>query len=189
MRNAAFSGATMASLDGQFTRILDTGYRPGYVTVLIGANDICGTSLTAVNDFRTQFTTAMTNLTSRSSGTSVFVASIPNLEQLYQLLKSNRNAQSTWANFRVCPRVLGANIVDRAPMIKHQAALNGVLQEVCASFPSTATSKGCRFDGGAVFNTKFVATDVSTVDYFHPSAAGQKKLSQAAWTASFWPTR
>jgi len=187
-RNAAFSGATMASLDGQFTRILANNYRPGYVTVLIGANDICGTSLTAVDTFRTQFTTAMTKLYQTSPGTSVFVASIPDLKRLYDLMKPNPRALSAWAQFGVCPLVLGVN-ANRETAFAHQVALNGVLQSVCASFVTAATPNRCRFDGGAVFNTDFLTTDVSTVDYFHPSAAGQKKLSQAAWTASFWPTR
>ena len=115
-RNAAFNGATMASLNGQFTSILAGGYKPGYVTVLIGANDICGTSLTATETFRGQFTTAMANLYATSPATSVFVASIPNLEQLYQLMKGNTSALSRWAQYGVCPLVLdGSGAGDRAP--------------------------------------------------------------------------
>ncbi|MCY7326199.1 MAG: SGNH/GDSL hydrolase family protein [Microbacteriaceae bacterium] len=187
-RNAAFSGATMASLNGQFASILAGGYRPGYVTVLIGANDLCGTSLTDTATFRTQFQTAMTNLYVTSPGSSVLVASIPDLKRLHDLLRTNTSALSAWDRYDVCPLMLTAGI-DQTPVIQRQAEFNQVLREVCASFVSAATPNRCRFDGGAVFNTDFIASDVSTVDYFHPSAAGQKKLSTIAWAASFWPAR
>ena len=193
-RNAAFSGAKMESLDGQFTRILANNYRPGYVTVLIGANDICGPrlteSLTETADFKTQFQTAMNNLYLLSPNTSVFVASIPDLERLYGLMRPNNTAVNTWAQYGVCPHMLTAGI-DRTPAQLRQGELNAVLKEVCESFVTATPTlpNRCRYDGGAVFNTDFVAADVSTVDYFHPSAAGQNKLSRIAWEKSFWPTR
>ena len=188
MRNAAFSGAKMADLNGQFSSILSGGYRPGYLTVLMGANDICGTSLTDTAVFREQFSTAMTNLYTTSPGTSVFVASIPDLKRLYDLLAGNSTAQSRWAQYDVCPLMLGVG-VDQAPAIARLAEFNQVLQEVCTGFNTAATPNRCKYDGGAVFGTQFVASDVSTVDYFHPSAAGQKKLAAAAWGASFWPAK
>jgi lysophospholipase L1-like esterase len=188
MRNAAFSGATMADLNGQFSSILSGGYRPGYLTVLIGANDVCGTSLTETAVFRQQFTTAMTNLYATSPSTSVFVASIPDLKRLYDLLAGNSTAQSRWAEYAVCPLVLGVG-VDQGPALARLAEFNQVLQEVCTGFNSAATPNRCKYDGGAVFRTDFVTSDVSTVDYFHPSTAGQKKLAAVAWGASFWPTK
>ena len=187
-RNAAFSGATMASLNGQFSSILAGGYRPGYVTVLIGANDLCGTSLTDTATFRSQLQTAMTNLYTTSPATSVFVASIPDLKRLYDALKTNNSALSRWDQYDVCPLMLTAGI-DQTPVIQRQAEFNQVLLEVCASFVTTTYPNRCKYDGGAVFNTDFLPSDVSTVDYFHPSAAGQKKLSAIAWAKSFWPAK
>jgi hypothetical protein len=55
-----------------------------------------------------------------------------------------------------------------------------VLGEVCARYA------GCRFDGNAVFNFDFARSDVSTRDYFHPSLAGEAKLADVTWRASFW---
>jgi hypothetical protein len=52
--------------------------------------------------------------------------------------------------------------------------------------PSHTRSAGiCRTDGGATYNTTFVASDVSTRDYFHPSVAGQTKLAAVSWSAGY----
>lgn len=187
-RNAAFSGANMSNLNAQFSSIVAGGYKPSYVTVLIGANDLCGLSLTPTDTFRTQFNSALTNLYAASPDTSVFVGSIPDLKRLYDLMKNNSSALSVWDQYDVCPLMLTPG-VDQAPVIQRQADFNLILQQVCASFVTVEKPHRCKFDGYAVTNTDFVATDVSTVDYFHPSAAGQKKLAAITWAASFWPTR
>lgn len=188
VRNAAVSGATMADLNRQVGAILAGGYRPGYVTVLIGANDLCGTSLTPTETFRSQFSTALNTLYATSPGTSVFVGSIPDLTRLYAVLESNPDARATWDRFDICPLVLTPGI-DQTPVIERHAEFNRILEDVCASMNTAALPNRCRFDGYAIANTDFLASDISTVDYFHPSIAGQKKLSAIAWAASFWPTR
>jgi hypothetical protein len=35
------------------------------------------------------------------------------------------------------------------------------------------------------YNTAFVRSDVSTIDYFHPSVSGQAKLAAVTWGATF----
>jgi len=100
----------------------------------------------------------------------------------------NSSAQSRWAQYDICPLMLGVG-VELGPAIARLAEFNQVLEEVCTSFNSFATPNQCKYDGGAVFITDFAVTDVSTVDYFHPSAAGQRKLAAIAWGASFWPTK
>lgn len=187
-KNAAFSGATMADLGGQFTSILSGGYRPGYVTVLIGANDLCGTTLTPSETFRAQFETALTSLYASSPATSVFVGSIPDLKRLSDVLQSNPDARATWDRYGICPLMLTAGI-DQTPVVERHAQFNRILEEVCASMNSATLPNRCLFDGYAIANTDFVASDVSTVDYFHPSAAGQRKLAAVTWAASFWPIR
>lgn len=187
-RNAAFSGATMASLNDQFSSILSGGSRPGYVTVLIGANDLCGTSLTPSDTFRSQFQSALSNFYATSPNTWVFGGSIPDLKRLYDLMKDNSSALSVWDQYDVCPLMLTPG-VDQTPVIHRQAEFNQILEEGCASFVTAGKPFRCKFDGNAIFSTEFVETDVSTVDYFHPSAAGQRKLAAISWAASFWPTR
>ena len=54
-------------------------------------------------------------------------------------------------------------------------AYNSVLAKVCA-----ATAR-CTYDGGAVYDFAFTTSLISKQDYFHPSVAGQAKLSAITW--------
>jgi len=186
--NDAKSGAKMADLNGQMATVV--GQKPGYVTVLMGANDVCTSSestMTSVDAFRASFTQAMTTVTAGSPSTLVYVVSIPNIYQLYTVLKGNRTARSVWALFGICQSMLAnptstsqADVDRRARVLQREEDFNTALAQVCATFNQ------CRFDGGAVFNTAFAASDISTRDYFHPSLAGQAKLASVSWSAGYW---
>ncbi|HLU97194.1 MAG TPA: hypothetical protein VKZ89_10175, partial [Thermobifida alba] len=41
-----------------------------------------------------------------------------------------------------------------------------------------AYGPGCRYDGGAVFATRFTLGHVSRWDHFHPSAEGQRLIAE-----------
>ncbi len=62
-------------------------------------------------------------------------------------------------------------------------AYNTALAELCA-----IAANNCRYDGGAVAGTVFVAADISTRDYFHPSLAGQAKFAEVTWQKTQWVT-
>ena len=39
----------------------------------------------------------------------------------------------------------------------------------------------CIDDGGAVFAYEFSADEISAIDFFHPSVAGQRAIAEIAW--------
>lgn len=186
--NDARSGARMIDLAGQLTTA--ARQRVDYVTVLMGGNDVCTSSestMTSVADFQAEFTTAMTSLASRSPSTRIYVVSIPNVYNLWSVLKDNLSAQFVWALFGVCQSMLAnptstaqADVARRARVLQREADFNAALESICAQFTR------CRFDGGAVFGTTFTVSDVTTRDYFHPSIAGQAKLAAVTWSAGYW---
>jgi lysophospholipase L1-like esterase len=186
--NDARSGAKMQDLSGQMTTV--NTQKVGYVTVLMGGNDVCTPSestMTSVADYEAQFTTAMNTLTSGSPSALIFVATIPDVYQLWQLEKDNFTARATWALFSVCQSMLAnplsteqADIDRRQRVRQREIDFNDALLRVCAAY------RQCRSDGGAVFNTAFTTADVSTRDYFHPSLAGQAKLAAGTWAVSYW---
>jgi lysophospholipase L1-like esterase len=159
-----------------------------YVTILIGANDVCTSSestMTPVDTFRTNFQTALQRLADGTPNARVYVASIPNIYNLWSVLKGNFAARSTWSLLGICQSMLAnplstssTDIARRDRVRQHNINLNAQIQQVCALYPQ------CRFDNNAVFNTTFVSSDVSTRDYFHPSVAGQAKLANVTWQAS-----
>ena len=74
-----------------------------------------------------------------------------------------------------------ADVARRAAVRTRNLEFNAVLGATCSIFPR------CRFDGNATFKAGFVASDVSTIDYFHPSVSGQAKLARVAWCALYPP--
>jgi lysophospholipase L1-like esterase len=180
--NNAVSGARMADAPAQARRTVDQGAQ--YVTVLMGANDLCGSdgTLTPTATFRAQFRETLAILRAGLPGSHVFVASIPNLHQLWRVLHTNPVAQVVWQAAGICPSMLNFfnSPAERQAVIGRERQLNRVLDEVCATWSN------CRFDDYLTYNHDFTRAMVSRLDWFHPSLAGQATLAALTWNASWW---
>lgn len=186
--NYAVSGAQIADLNGQAVNANATPGGLEYVTILMGANDVCTGSegsMTDVATFRSQFQTAMNTLTTGSPNARIFVASIPDIFNLWDILHTNPTAVPTWDAFSICQSMLVnatstdlPNVERRDRVRQRNIDFNTQLAEVCALYSQ------CRFDGDALFNETFAPGDVSTLDYFHPSIQGQTKLAAGTWAVS-----
>jgi lysophospholipase L1-like esterase len=183
--NDARSGAEMRELAGQMATV--NTQHVDYVTVLMGANDACAsseTAMTPVSEFRAQFEEAMATVSAGSPHAIVYVVSIPDIYRLWAILHEDRTARLVWRLTRFC-RSLLANPGSTAPedearrkrVRQRVIAYNEVLGAVCATYVM------CRFDGNAVFNYPFARRHVSRRDYFHPSLEGQRALAEVSWAA------
>lgn len=182
--NDAVTGAKMSAAPTQAATAVSQGAQ--YVTILLGANDLCTSSpstMTSTDTFRTQFKQVMATLTTGLPSAHVFVSSIPDIYRLWQVLHGNWLARTVWANFHICQSLLGATRTeaDRQQVVARELAFNQILADTCTKYAR------CRWDGGAVYNYKFSANQVSTLDYFHPSLSGQAALANVTWAASWWP--
>jgi lysophospholipase L1-like esterase len=185
--NNAATGADMADLLGQMQRAVSQGV--DYVTVEMGANDVCASSeagMTPVATFRAQFEQAMAAVTAGLPSARIFVASIPNIYNLWAIYRDSFSARTVWALAGICQSMLArpasntdADVARRERVRQRNIDYNTQLAQVCAVYFS------CRFDANAVFNTAFVRSDVTTRDYFHPSLSGQAKLASVTWAATF----
>lgn len=180
-QNLSVSGAKAAALQGQAAAVT-----PGtqYVTVLIGANDLCTPSaetMTSETDFRNQVNQGLSTLQTHSPGTRIFVSSIPDIYQLWSVLRTNPAAQILWSAAQICQSMLAPTNTEamRQQVVQRELAFNAILAETCAQY------QNCRFDGGAVYNYKFSSGDVSRLDYFHPGLQGQAKLADITWKAAW----
>ena len=182
--NVAQTGAKMSDLGSQLQRA--AAVRPDYVTVLMGANDVCTSTrraMTPVATFQREFGTALAQFTAARPTARVLVASIPNLYRLWSVLHTKPAARATWQRYGICQSLLSAHDTeaDRQAVLAHERSLNTALATVCARY------RQCRWDKLATFNVSFAPADVSTVDYFHPSLSGQNRLAGATWAAGYWP--
>jgi lysophospholipase L1-like esterase len=183
--NDARGGARMADAPGQAARAV--AQQAQYVTILMGANDVCTSSpstMTPVADFRTNFQTAMATLSTGLPNAEIFVSSIPNVYRLWQVLHTNPLAQAVWYAAKICQSMLSPfnSRADRLKVLERERAFNDVLAEICGQ------NSNCRFDGYAVFDYPFTAGHVSKLDYFHPNLAGQATLASLTWQRSWWGT-
>ncbi|MGW7263739.1 SGNH/GDSL hydrolase family protein [Streptomyces sp. NPDC054842] len=180
--NYAVTGARMADLPGQMTRA--AARKPELVTVMVGANDACRASvsaMTSVADFRDRFEDAMRTLRTAAPRTQVYVSSVPDLKRLWSQGRGNALGKQVW-KLGICPSMLGdADALDaaanqrRAAVRSRVEAYNSVLEEVCAK------DRRCRFDGGAVFDYRFGTAQLSHWDWFHPSRDGQARIAEIAY--------
>src|SRR5215207_4357237 len=105
--NNAVSGAKMAAAPTQAAQAVSQDAR--YVTILMGANDLCTSSpstMTSPDSFRASFSQAMATLMAQDRDPYVFVSSIPNLYQLWQVLHTNSTARWVWATAKICQSML-----------------------------------------------------------------------------------
>ncbi|MGI8828245.1 MAG: PKD domain-containing protein [Candidatus Limnocylindria bacterium] len=190
--NLSVSGAKVAGLNAQMQSAVALDPDPGYLTVLIGGNDLCTDTvaeMTSPEDFETEFAAAMTTISTGSPNTNVYVVSIPDVYQLWSLFKSSFWARFVWSSANICQSLLAnptsnqqVDVERRATVRQRNIDYNATLAEICSSHPR------CRFDDNAVFNTTLVKSDVSG-DYFHPSVSGQAKLASVSWGAGYtWTT-
>ncbi|MGW1626724.1 SGNH/GDSL hydrolase family protein [Streptomyces sp. NPDC002172] len=182
--NYAETGARMADLPAQMADAVVR--KPQLVTVMVGANDACRTSvraMTSVTDFRSEFEDALGTLHKALPKTQVYVASVPNLKRLWSEGRTNPLGKQVW-KLGICPSMLSdadnltsVATVRRDKVQQRVEDYNKVLADVCAK------DRRCRFDGGAVYAYRFGTDQLSHWDWFHPSTDGQSKLAAIAYRA------
>ena len=189
--NEAVKGADMADLEGQATTAVSQGAQE--VLILMGANDVCTdtqATMTSVATFRAELKSALKTLSRGLPDARIQLLSIPNVYRLWQVLHTNATARLVWSFAGICQSMLSnpnstapADTARRAAVLKREKQFNRVLAATCATYVH------CRFDGDAVFDYPFAASDADTLDYFHPSIVGQSILAQTVWNVGFDYTR
>ncbi|MBT2523531.1 SGNH/GDSL hydrolase family protein [Arthrobacter sp. ISL-28] len=181
--NHAVSGARVDDLPRQAWAAV--AQKAGYVTILIGANDLCASSASAMTSpeaFEADITSSLAVLQQGLPRSRVFLSSIPDIHHLWSVLQGTESARSAWASANTCPSMLnGSNTeAERQLVVQRLQVFNEILAQTCSRFDN------CRWDGGAVYGYKYSASEVSTVDFFHPSLGGQAALAELTWNASYW---
>ena len=183
--NDAVSGARMDDAPAQADRAVAQGVE--YVTIEMGGNDVCTsdvTNMTTVASYESNFRLTMQKLTTGIPNAKIYVLSVPDVYQLWSLFHNDWYASWLWDTFGICQSMLDdANTeADRQAVRARNIEFNNVLRTVCAQYTQ------CRYDNDGVFNYQFARSDVSGVDYFHPSLRGQANIAARSWTSGYWPT-
>ena len=179
-KNVAVAGARSNQIDSQLKSMLS--FNPDYVTILIGANDACSWNGSEAEQrlvgFERDVGNAIEELVQKNPNIKLLLAAVPDLKRLRDLGIKN-GCQRKWDLYGICRQYLGRNstIAGRNQVVENLNQINEVLRMVSTKWPdhvafSQATSE-----------FEFEFSDVSTIDCFHPSIAGQNKISEVSFQA------
>jgi lysophospholipase L1-like esterase len=178
--NRSVSGAKVSGLNEQAKKAVSD--KAELVTILIGANDACANPSTSQSSFTSNFQTTINTLKSGLPNARIYVASIPNVFHLWEVFHTNKTATKSWETTKECPGIMTEPTSEataaknrRAATLAAEEGYNATLKSICAA------TANCQYDNGTLFAAQFVASEVSTNDYFHPSVAGQTSLASIAW--------
>src|ERR1035437_781185 len=126
----SLSGAKASGLSTQVSAAL--GQKPAYVTLLIGANDLCTSStsnMTSTGNFATQVRASLAALHQGLPEAKIFVSSIPNIYQLWSVLHGNWVARFVWSTASICQSMLASTNTEtaRQQVVAREAAFNQIL--------------------------------------------------------------
>ncbi len=183
-KNVSVSGSRIDSLASQTAKLLEDNYRPDYVTILIGANNICD------GDLRPEELSAISKnllldsiqaLIRANENVKIIIGAIPKINFLYELLHGDTTCQENWRSFSVCYNLLQSTKFEREKGVVRWTAYNKMQKEVAAMYP-----KNVKFTS-RISGEIFTVEDISRIDCFHPNISGQRKLAEITWQEGWYP--
>ena len=170
------------------------------ITIQLGGNDLCRPTvgqMTSADDYAAQLRDALELIAAERPTAMVQLSSVPDIYRLWEVLRDDPIAVALWNGAGLFPPVvpcqsLLAEATSDAPadqarrdaVRERSRAYNAAADRECARLVR------CRFDEQAVWDAthdldRFQAQHISTVDFFHPSFAGQRLLAAVAWESGF----
>lgn len=181
-RNFAVSGSKAPDVVRQAKRLAK--YKPDYVTVLVGANDVCAWSddhEMQLAKYESDIRTILSTLIASNDEVKILVSAIPNMPLLREIGVRN-DCQRVWSTVNICPALLGADRteIQRANFATRWQDANHVLERVSQEFPSHV-----KF-AASVADPVFSYKHVSRIDCFHPNTEGQDFLAELTWQEGWY---
>ncbi|MFD4422588.1 SGNH/GDSL hydrolase family protein [Agromyces sp. NPDC058484] len=181
--NAAKDGGDVQDALGLVDEVLQAD--PQLVTVLLGGNDACAPTLnemTSAADFEARLTALFARLNAEAPDATILALSVPNLGHLWEIGHADERAVQTWNSSPSCKNLLGSADDASAEATARRDAVSARVDEYNAAIGRVcAAAERCIDDGGAVHAYEFTAEEISAIDFFHPSIAGQRVIAGLAW--------
>lgn len=160
---------------------------PSLITLSIGATDACAnllSEITSPQDFESGVSSLLRIISDAAPEAEILILSVPNLSRIWEINNDNPNAIEAWRGTRSCASLLEPSMISEDQRNYNMqriddavASYNVILDNECSLI------RNCIYDGGSLFDFSFTPNDISTVDFFHPSAEGQRKIAALAWDA------
>lgn len=176
--NEAIAGSFAVNLDRQVNRLLPR--KPDYVTISIGANDVCNWDSDwedKLAEYDTKVRGALTKLVNANQNVRVVLSTIPDLYKLWEVAHTHPGCQAKWDLAALCRPMLSSKVTEegRQGFVRRWEAANQTLGRIARDYQANVL-----FNAEAV-HTKFEWHHVSPMDCFHPSIDGQNLLADTSW--------
>lgn len=180
-KNVAVTGAKSAGLKDQLEKVRE--YRIDYLTILIGANDVCSWSEDHEDErqkFKENISIIIEKVIEKNNKVKILLSSIPDMYNLYE--KGKNRCQFKWNIFKLCPRLLHSkrSEEERRRFYSRLVDANNTLEELSIEYASHV-----KFVSD-VFDFRFSIEHVSPIDCFHPSIKGQGALADMTWNRGWF---
>jgi lysophospholipase L1-like esterase len=191
----ALSGADSYDIPPQMGQ--SVAHAADYVTLFMGHNDVCQNSFADIPtdaEFEANVRAGFDQLKNGlPNGATVYTLGIVDIYKLWQLGPQlsgflGIDCQVIWATTLLgifpCGTMLNPlnSEADRQYTRSRNIAFNQILADVTAEYDANDTHHYWEYTD-LTFQADFVPSEVSPFDCFHPSAAGQKRLSGESWGA------
>jgi len=161
--------------------------QPQLVTVLLGGNDACAPSLdemTPAADFEARVAELFGRLAAEVPDATILALSVPDIHHLWEVGRGNARAVQAWNGSPSCKNLLGSADDDSAEATARRDAVAARVAEYNAAIERACSGvEHCIDDDGALYAYDFSAEEISSIDFFHPSIAGQRAIAGIAWDA------
>jgi len=177
--NYAVSGAKMDDLNKQAQNAIAQNVE--YVTILMGSNDACTSSLESMTNLKTfenQFIEAMDNLTQELPNAIIYVLGLPDIYQLCDIGKQ-KGCDWMWSKFNICQSLFSNSNSEQDRQVFRQRVIdyNKVLKNITEEYKQVYTDN--------LFESQITEEDIS-FDCFHPSLVGQQHIAEVSWNATIF---
>jgi lysophospholipase L1-like esterase len=191
----AKSGADMFDFPGQAAQ--SVSHQAAYVTVFMGQNDVCQNHPAEIPTdavFEAKFREGLEKLRlGLPTGATIYVIGIVDIYRLWQTAQDKKalgivDCEVLWATTMLdlfpCGTLLNPlnTEADRQAVRARILGFNSILVRVTAEYNGSDPNRHYYYTD-AVFNYRFGESQVSDIDCFHPSAAGQRDLAKITWDA------
>lgn len=176
--NLAKTGARVGDLGSQVASLVS--HMPDFVTVEIGANDLCAWKedyAAKILQFGIELRSNISKLIENNPKVRILLASIPDIYGLWEIGSRRSECQLRWDLLGFCSPLLSSNTTtqDRAAFVERWRIVNNTIASVADSFPQNVVFNS------AVASARISREHMSSIDCFHPSIQGQNLLSERAW--------
>lgn len=202
VKNAAVSGAeSLDVLQDQWPKLRQWSHdklgrsAPEYVTLLIGANNVCRDlveDMTPTEVFMSHVGGVMDEILATSPDTHIMVSALPAIETLRDVASDSKllgfapaeTCRDFWELANVCFTLTREEDPARRAMVAERVRDYNLALRHYAETRRAQYGDRVRVSWN-VYEGRFTDNDIS-VDCFHPNPEGQNKIADYTWTNSWW---